>query len=110
MQSDIDKLAKIISYILFLRLILVIIIISIIFNMAIKKPVVKLMPLYSFVLCLEPHILIDPRARNLFFNMLKAETQQIYFLSQSISIRLYLTEFLNSSLDDMVLFMTAITS
>ena len=48
MQSDIDKLAKMISYILFLRLILVIVIISTMFNMTIKKPVVKSMLLYSF--------------------------------------------------------------
>ena len=87
MQSDIDKLAKIISYILFLRLILVIIIISIIFNMATKKPVVKSMLLYSFTLSLEPQVLGDPWARNLFLNMLKTETQlKVCFLSQTISI------------------------
>ena len=75
MQSDIDKLAKIISYILFLRLILVIIIISTMFNMAIKKPVAKLMLLNSFTLSLDTQVRVDPWPRILFFDIFKTEIQ-----------------------------------
>ena len=47
-KSETDKLARIISYILFLRLILAIKMISTIFNMAISKLVARLILLFSF--------------------------------------------------------------
>ena len=80
MQSDTDKLIKIISYILFLRLILAIITISTIFKIATKTPVERPMLLSSFSELVAPQPLVVVWTGCMYVDMLKDDKLDMIYM------------------------------